>query len=189
MAIDHVARGLDTLPSQFFDSPLLRELITIYLEELQEIEDCLEDILLQMNIDEAIGVQLDRLGEHLGRKREGLNDTEYRKILKIQRILNAGEGQYKTVLQMWRTLLESDTATLTEEFPAGVSLYSDVGVPTLDTLNTLTKALPVTVTLALTSSFSADPAFCFFGGDGEGFGTTEDPLIGGELIGRYTNII
>lgn len=187
MAIDHVARGLSTLPSQFYDSPILRELVTIYLEELQEIEDCIEDILLQMNVDEAVGVQLDRLGEHLGRRREGLDDTEYRKILKVQKILNAGEGQYKTVLQLWRTVLESTAATVDEEFPAGVALFSDVGTPTLPQINTLIQALPVTVTASFTSTIDADPAFCFEGGDGEGFGSTEDST-GGKMIGRYTSV-
>ncbi len=189
MPIDHVTRGLSTLPSQFFNSPIYQEVIKIALEEVQELEDCIQEILLQQNVDEAEGFQLDRLGENLGRKREGLNDTEYRKVLKVQKILNAGEGQYETVLQLWRTLLESDTATLTEEFPAGVALFSDVGTPSTETIQVLTQALPVTVTASFTTTFDAGPAFCFDGGVGEGFGTTEDAGIGGKLIGRYTNII
>jgi len=187
MPIDHVERGLSTIPSQFFNSPIFREVIRIGLEEVQEIEDCIQDIIDQKNLDVAVGVQLDGLGEHLGKKREGLDDTEYRKVLKIQKILNAGEGQYKTVLQLWRLLLESDTATLTEEFPAGVSLFSDVGTPTIEQVTTLTKALPVTVTASFTSSIDADPVFSFEGGIGIGFGSTEDSS-GGKFIGRYTSI-
>lgn len=187
--MDHVARGLARVPYQYKDSPNFLHLLQIFLEEIQEIEGTLEDIKTQTNIDTAVGVHLDRLGEHLGRRRQGLTDTEYRKVLKVQAILNSGEGQYHTVLQLWRTLLDSDTATVTEEFPAGVSLFSDVGIPTLETIGILTQALPVTVTASFTSTIDSDPAFCFEGGDGLGFGTTEDSSIGGKLIGRYTSII
>jgi len=187
--VDHVTRGLSRLPEQFKDSENFKHLLQIFLEEIQEIEDTLEDIKFQRNIDNAEGVQLDGIGDILGKLREGLSDTDYRLALKVQQILNAGEGQYATILKLWRILLGSTSATVTEEFPAGVALFSDTGVPTLETLNTLTQALPVTVTLSLTSSIDADPAFCFEGGDGLGFGTTEDISIGGKLIGRYTNII
>jgi hypothetical protein len=187
--VDYVTDGLAKLPSQFQDSPIYKELITIYLEEFQEIEDCLQDILSQaMDVDLAEGVQLDNIGEHLGRRREGLSDVDYRKALTIQKILNAGEGQFSTSLQMWRTILSSPTSTMTEDFPAGVALYSDTGAPTLDQLNIFAKTLPITVTASIIASYSANPAFCFEGGTGLGFGSTGDSL-GGEFASRYTNII
>lgn len=187
--VDHVSRGLEKIPSQFYDSPVYRELLNIFLEELQEVEDTLEDVLSQTSVNNAEGVQLDNIGEHLGRRREGLTDTDYRVALNIQKILNAGEGRFHTALQMWRTVMGSNTVTMTEEFPAGVSLYSDVGAPTLTQLEIFTQTLPITVTAAITASYSVNDAFCFDGGVGSGFGTTEDSSIGGELISRYTNII
>lgn len=187
--VDYVTEGLTKLPSQFQDSPIYKELLTIYLEEFQEIEDCLQDVLAQaMDVDIAEGVQLDNIGEHLGKRREGLSDTDYRVALNIQKILNAGEGQFSTALQMWRTVLGSPTATMTEEFPAGVALYSDIGAPTLAQLNIFVKTLPITVTASILASYSANPAFCFEGGTGLGFGSTGDSL-GGEFASRYTNII
>ena len=188
--VDYVTDGLAKLPSQFQDSPIYKELLTIYLEEFQEIEDCLQDILAQaMDVDLAEGVQLDNIGEHLGKRREGLSDVDYRVALNIQKILNAGEGQFSTALQMWRTILSSPTATMEEEFPAGVALYSDVGAPTIEQLNVFVKTLPITVTASIIASFSSNDAFVFEGGDGAGFGTTEDSSIGGELVSRYTNAI
>ena len=186
--VDHVTRGLSRLPHQFSESPRFRFLIQALLEELQEVEDALEEIKNQKNIDNAIGLQLDGLGEILGKRREGLTDTPYRLALKVQQILNAGEGQYETVLDLWRILLNSTSATVTEEFPAGVTLFSDTGTPTLPMLNTLVKALPVTVTASFTSTIDAEPFFSFVGGDGIGFGSTEDSS-GGKFIGRYTSII
>jgi len=186
---DYVVRGLAHLPSQFQDSPIYKELLTIYLEEFQEIEDTIQQILLQTNVDDAEGVQLDNIGEHLGKRREGLTDTDYRVALNIQKILNAGEGRFHTALQMWRTVMGSNTVTMQEEFPAGVALYSDVGAPTLTQLNTFTQTLPITVTASIVASYSSNDAFVFEGGVGSGFGTTEDSSIGGELVSRYTNII
>ena len=187
--VDHVASGLGKLISQYSDSPNVQFLLQTFLEELQEIEDTNTELLLQDSIADAEGVQLEGIGEHLGKRREGLSDVDYRVALNIQKILNAGEGQFSTALQMWRTVTGSPTATMQEDFPAGVSLYSDVGAPTLSSITQFTQTLPITVTASITSSFSANPAFCFDGGDGAGFGTTEDASIGGELISRYTNII
>ena len=188
MPIDHVTRGLSRLPAQFNGSTVLRTVLQIYLEEIQELEEAITEFLLQKNVDNAEGVQLDGIGEILGKLREGLSDSDYRDVLNIQKILNAGEGQYHTVLMLWQILTGSNTATVIEEFPAGVALYSPTGTPTLETITTLTEALPVTVTASFTSSIDASPAFCFFGGIGDGFGSTEDSS-GGKFIGRYTNII
>lgn len=189
LSVDHVTNGLALLPSQFNDSEILKTVLQIYLEEFQEIEDTLVEILSQRNLDNAIGTQLDGIGDIVGRRRDGLSDTEYRKFLKVQQLLNSSEGQYTTILKLWRILTGSDSATISEEFPAGVSLFSDVGVPPLEYIQLLSQALPITVTLSLVSSIDADPVFCFEGGDGLGFGTTEDNSIGGKLLGRYTNLI
>jgi hypothetical protein len=185
--IDHVTRGLSRLPEQFKESENFKHLLQIFLEEIQEIEDTLEAVKFQRNIDNAEGVQLDGIGDILGKLREGMSDSDYRLTLKVQQILNAGEGQYDTVLRLWRTLLDSTGATVTEEFPAGIALFSDVGTPTLNQLDTLIKALPITVTASFTSSIDADPVFSFEGGIGIGFGSTEDSS-GGKFIGRYTSV-
>lgn len=187
--VDHVTRGLSKLISQYSESENVKFLLQTFLEELQEIEDANTELLLQDNIANAEGVQLDGIGEHLGKRREGLSDADYRDVLNIQKVLNAGEGQFSTALQMWRTLLGSPTATMEEEFPAGVKLYSDIGAPTLQTIQLFTQTLPITVTASITSAFSPNAPFCFDGGVGAGFGTTGDSSIGGELISRYTNII
>lgn len=182
--IDHVARGLDRLPIQFRDSPYLNELLKIYLEEFQEIEDCLIDIVNQRDVDQAVGFQLDVIGEHVALLREGRDDTQYRQAIKIQKIINASQGQFETVLQLWRTLLGSPTATLTEEFPAGVNLYSDVGISDFTLVEYLVKALPITVTASVTTTYDADPPF--------GFDTDPTTLgfdtSGGKFIGRYLTV-
>ncbi len=187
--VDHVSNGLSNLISQYEDSENLRFLLQTFLEELQEIEDVNTEMLSQDDIANAEGVQLDGIGEHLGKRREGLTDADYRVALNIQKILNAGEGRFHTALQMWRTVMGSNTVTMQEEFPAGVALYSDVGAPTLTQLSTFTQTLPITVTASIVASYSSNDAFVFEGGVGGGFGTTGDALIGGELVSRYTNII
>lgn len=185
MSVDHVTRGLSRLPEQFKDSENFKHLLQIFLEEIQEIEDTLQDILLQKNIDNAEGVQLDGIGEHLGRKRQGLSDIEYRKILKIQRALNAGEGNYASAISVWKALVETEDVYLKEEFPAGVLFYSGGGAPTQDEIEIVEAALPITVTASYISSFEDVPPFVFEGGTGLGFGTTEDPSIGGGWVSRY----
>lgn len=185
---DHVVSGLGKLISQYSESENVKFLLQTFLEELQEIEDTNTTLILQDSIATAGGVQLDGIGEHLGKRREGLSDVNYRVALNIQKILNAGEGQFSTALQMWRTLLGSPTATMEEEFPAGVALYSDIGAPTLDQLSIFAKTLPITVTASITASYDGSGVFVFEGGVGGGFGTIHDPYIGGKLISRYSNM-
>lgn len=184
--IDHVTRGLGRVPEQFKESPIFNELLEIFLEEIQEVEQCLFDIVYQKAIDTAVGFQLDIIGEHVAVLRQGMDDTEYRKAIKIRKIINASQGQYETVIQLWRLLLGSPTATLTESFPAGVQLYSDVGISDFTIIDTLAEALPITVVPSLITSYSANPAFCFNGGTGDGFSSVFAPSTGGEFVGIYT---
>jgi hypothetical protein len=185
--VDHVTEGLAYLPSEFFDSPILKEVLKIYLERLQKLEDVIQDIVDQKNIDLAEGVQLDGIGEILGLKREGLTDSEFRNKLNIQKILNASEGTYPVALDLWKRLLGSNMAMITPEYPAGVALYSGVGISDFSILDIIVQSFPLTVTASITASYDADPAFCFEGGTGLGFGTTEDASIGGKFISRYVD--
>ena len=179
--------AVSLLPSEFFDSPIFKEVLKIYIEEFEEIQQCINDIVAQKNVAVAEGVQLDGIGEHVAKLREGLSDIDYRKQLNIQKTLNACEGNYNTVIQVWKALVETDNVSLTEEYPAGVLLYSGGGAPSIEEITQFENALPVTVTASYVSSFEDVPPFVFEGGVGLGFGTTEDSSIGGGWVSRYVS--
>jgi hypothetical protein len=71
-----------------------------------------------------------------------------------------------------------------EEFPAGINLFSDVGISDFHLVDYLVRALPITVTAAVTTTYDASPPF--------GFDTDPTTLgfdtSGGKFIGRYLTV-
>lgn len=184
-ATDHVAIGLASLPFQFDDSTVLRELLTIYLEEVQEYEQLLYDVLAQQSLDEAVGFQLDIIGEQIGKRREGVtNDETYRRLLKVQIAINTSKGQAKTVTDVWKYLLNTSNVQLREEFPAGIRLYAEGSIPTKEILESVARTVPITVKVGFVAGVSSGQPFCFEGNTGLGFSSVESPTTGGRFVSR-----
>lgn len=181
--INHVKNGLAELPSQFFDSTNLRTVLQIYLEEVQEIEQLLYDYQRFSSIEGAFGVMLDRIGEDVGVRREGLDDEDYRKVIKVKIISNSSEGTADTVISLWKFLLDTDDVSLKEEFPAGIELFSPTKTPTLEMIETVSEVVPITVKVGFLAGVSGTP-FCFAGNVGLGFSSTESPTSGGQFVSR-----
>ena len=185
--VDHVAVGLGKLPSQFFDSENLKHLLTVYLEEIQKVEETLYQINKQQSIEFASGAQLDGIGEDVGILRNGItNDDTYRRYIRAKVLINKSEGTPSDILDAWATLLNNDNVELTEEFPAGILLYSPKAIDDNNVLNLISQTVALTVKVSVLSAKDegVDP-FCFLGGTGAGFGTADDPNIGGQFVGRY----
>lgn len=182
--VNHVTRGLAYLPWQFNDSTNLRTFLQILLEEIQELEEAIYELTRQKSLSDATGFQLDIIGEQIGKRREGVtDDEEYRRLLRVQIALNSSEGQAQTVIDLWKYLLNTDTVQLKEEFPAGVRLYASGAIPDLNTLQLVSKTLPVTVKVGFVADSTGTP-FCFEGGVGLGFSSVESPTSGGQWVSR-----
>ncbi len=183
---DHVARGLSRLPEQFRDSENLKHLIQIFLEEIQELEDSISELQRQLNVDSAVGVQLDGLGEDAGVKRPyGMSDLNFRKIVKLKRLANTSDGTHSDVATVIKTACETQGITITPEYPAGFLFVSDSVVPNNFIMDIVSKALPITVKMATSTPYSTNSRFCFKGGVGRGFSSVGYPAgTGGELRGR-----
>jgi len=183
MAVDHIARGLSRMPSQFQDKTRVMQFISVFLEEMQEIEDCIEDIIVQKDINNAVGAQLDILGNIVGAARNGQSDTDYRQSIILQRAINASKGTEALVTAFWKQYSGTSTTSVYENYPAGVNLFTDAGVPSLDAILKIKQVLAATVSLSVT--FSNGTPFSFEGGDGLGFGNLEDST-GGAFVGTTT---
>jgi hypothetical protein len=72
---DVVVRGITRLLSQYAESPNLKDVLTIYLEELGEARDVILDVWCERWIDNADGVQLDVLGDIVGQPRAVVDDA------------------------------------------------------------------------------------------------------------------
>lgn len=179
--VDHVTRGLSRLPEQFKDSENFKHLIQIFLEEIQEIEETIYDILRFSSLDQAVGIHLDRIGEILGKRREGMSDEEYSRYLRVQVSLNTSQGTIPTLINLWKYLLNTDNVNYKEEFPAGVQLFSPNSVPTREMIELASQVVPVTVRLSFIAGVTGTP-FCFAGNTGLGFSSIEAPSVGGQFV-------
>lgn len=184
--VDHISRGLSRLPYQFTDSLNLRHLIEIHLKEIQEIEYACQDVLRQKDIEYATGVQLDGIGELVGVTRShNQSDLNFRKTIKLKIMVNSSEGTYPEVYEILKFALETNNVEIIPEYPAGFLFIADVPIPQNSVLEMVKDAIPITVKMATIAKHSTNPAFCFFGGTGAGFGSVGYPSgTGGEFRGR-----
>lgn len=67
--IDHETKGLARLITQYRESDNLKDYLSAFLVQSDELEDTLFDLLEDRTLDEAEGAQLDIIGEIVGRPR------------------------------------------------------------------------------------------------------------------------
>ena len=85
----------------------------------------IRDLLTSGSLDGASGWLLDRWGEVVGEKREGLKDDDYRRFIKAAVILNKSFASVEDHIALWGTLMGVDTGEAhveyTELYPHGAS--------------------------------------------------------------------
>lgn len=82
------------------------KLLKIIAENSNENRTTYETMLKYWDVDQSEGVALDRLGKDEGIFRGGWADEEYRKMIKIQCILNLSEGDIDTMNQILDAYME-----------------------------------------------------------------------------------
>ncbi|QDQ03143.1 DUF2612 domain-containing protein [Lysinibacillus fusiformis] len=101
---------LERMPRQFTrakDSNNYK-LLKIIAENGVENLEIQQTILKYWDVDQAEGYGLDRLGKDEGISRGGWDDEEYRKMIKIQCILNLSEGDIDTMNQIMDAYMSND---------------------------------------------------------------------------------
>lgn len=90
---------LDRLPSHFVkdDDSNNYKLLSIIAENSNENRRIYDTILKFWDMNQSEGVGLDRLGKDEGISRGGMDDEEYRKMIKIQCVVNLSEGDIPTM--------------------------------------------------------------------------------------------
>ncbi len=84
------------------------KLLSIIAENGVENLAIQQTILKYWDVDQAEGFGLDRLGKDEGISRGGWDDEEYRKMIKIQCILNLSEGDIGTMNQIMDAYMGND---------------------------------------------------------------------------------
>lgn len=70
VTLDHLQIARDRVTQQFKDKGVIDKLLQLLIDEQEELEDLFKALLQQRSIDEAVGAQLDIIGEIVGQPRE-----------------------------------------------------------------------------------------------------------------------
>lgn len=196
----HDREGLALLLQQFRDKPRMESVTSSMMTQIQDLEDALFTLLLERFISDAtVGIQLDGIGQIVGRPRAGLSDDDYRALLRAVVRSNKSNGTGNELIEIVELLLNApdDYAladiTIEELFPAHVvvrleeQLTFDVNI-VIEVLRT-SKAAGVRLILEYILSLDADVfhtssvvGVSEFGDTAQGFGS-QFTATGGRLAG------
>jgi hypothetical protein len=123
------AEALARLPGDVSGLPNWEGLVTIVGDEVQEAEAALYSLIVDRSLAIAAGVNLDQYGEILSEPRDGLTDTEYRRILGARILSNRSDGQAETLIGLTAILTGSTDVRLFEVYPAGMVIAYVVPSP------------------------------------------------------------
>jgi hypothetical protein len=100
---DHTAQALAAMLSVVADNdPAMMELVTILADLVQDAEDAIWEVLTEMPIAAAEGVQLDLWGLIVGKRRGGLTDAAYRRVLAAWQGAMRSQGRRDAIITAMR---------------------------------------------------------------------------------------
>lgn len=104
MSLDTLLRRL---PSHFDKSPDSNNYKAMLLaaKHIEDIEELYTTILKFWDVDQAEGNGLDRLGKDEGISRGSFDDETYRKMIKIQYIINLSNGEIESINSILKAYL------------------------------------------------------------------------------------
>ena len=115
---DHAGR-VSRLIEQFKNKPDLEALIRSYLLQLQDVEDALFEIILERNLDVAVGVQLEAIGGIVQQPRTTSDDERFRTAIRARIAINLSNATPEDVIKVASLLLvDGEAFRIREEPPA-----------------------------------------------------------------------
>jgi len=148
-----------------------QKLIKSFALSAQDVEDVLEELRSQRNLDTAVGVQLDGLGQILGLERnDGESDDDYRERLKFQVFINQGTGTPEEVIAILKFLTDATRVRYIEFYPAAYQMITNGTTfpePPEELVTAIQMASPAGVQyVPITATYGIDVPFVF-GADAE----------------------
>lgn len=89
---DVVGSAQDLLLSQFDGKPNVNGTVEAIVDPLQDVQDTLYAMLTQTYVTNAVGAQLDIVGQYVGIQRLGKSDDLFRLFIQVQIAINNSQG-------------------------------------------------------------------------------------------------
>lgn len=105
---------------QFKNKPDLETLARIYLRQIQDLEDATFEVILERDLDNAVGVQLETIGKIVKQPRTTPDDDRYRTAIRARIAINLSDATAEDVIKVAKLLLDEfgESFTLRDEPPA-----------------------------------------------------------------------
>lgn len=190
---DHITTAISRLSHQFRGKSRIEGLLTALAQQAQELDSAFQSLLVERQIDTAIGSQLDAIGSIVGQPRDGNSDDLYRRYVRARIMVNRSQGTTEDLIRVTSLVIHDDDALIrimSQGIAALVvrveegSVAADVADVTIDMLR---EAVSAGVRIILESStVPASQAFNFADGPGLGFATRAFAAMDG--IGGTVNV-
>lgn len=190
---NHVAQALADLLQQYKGKPRIVGILTALVQQIQDLEDGIYPLNDGRQLANAVGVQLDGIGEIVGLKRNGLDDDTYRIFIIGTIAKNFSDGTIPVIRTILILLFDAQYLLIFETYPAEIQVqFADsTRDPSLFPLisNLVQQALGAGIKLGSVTEFDVDNPFRFLmlpgqmGPQGGGFGDANDPSVGGKFGG------
>lgn len=136
--------GLELLLYQFGDKPNINAFLSTFLADLEQLNNDTFDLVNGFNIDNATGIYLDYVGNLVGEYRNEESDEPYRRRIRIKILINNSKGTPNEILEILSVITETQNVRLWEHYPVFSMLYTDGNSGTIQTLNSIRQASPIT---------------------------------------------
>lgn len=160
-----LARNID-----FLDKENFNKLLTLFLEQVQQIEVATLSIADQKNINTAIGVWLDYIGKIVGEPRKSRMDDEYRSALLLKVASNNSDGTPNVIIDITKQYTGATNSRIIDYFPA--SLFNVLQIPsgtsTVGFSNLIDNIKPAGVSITAVNNIDGNrfvPAWINLAGD------------------------
>lgn len=177
---DHVGEALSRLPARLRRRERFVALLSIFVSQVQELEDAIWGVLTKLSIDDGEGVILDMIGRVVKQPRPSAADEEYRRHLRAALATFRSKGRIEDLITILKLLFEDDESVSIEIenqriATVRVKVSSDDGVSAIFAdaiISFLRRAVSGGVRLILESSIvPSSETFTLAAGPGLGFGT------------------
>lgn len=127
-ATDVRAQGLERLVPEYQETPRWQAWIASTLDSVQELELAAFDLWeAVLNLDLAVGAQLDLIGRIVREDRDGRADDLYRRALSVRVLINRSQGRIRELIAIVRLFEAMDAVVgsyvrITEHQPARMEI-------------------------------------------------------------------
>jgi hypothetical protein len=120
---NHIEQATDRLTSQYKDTLGLVRYIEVIATRVQVLEDAIYTLLTDRWLENAEGVQLDRMGQIIGELRSGRNDETYLSALQTRITLNISGGEPERVIDYLVRVFGAEDVRYKEVYPAKIQVF------------------------------------------------------------------